>query len=186
MRHNLWGRRQRNGGESQLFGRLLNGRGSLLDGRGGVLRGRRQHTQLRAQSRYRPQIVGVRSGRQSAGIDVSHYLQDGVRFVFTAEWTEPQAIARASILRTLQLIHMRPLTAGDTLCGHIDRRGRRAEIDHKGSWTTEAGHFRQGREQVVNGEVPNFPGHWRICRRSHECLPQTVGSAVTIVAKQAW
>jgi len=40
-----------------------------------------------------PQIVGVRSGRQGAWIDVPHYLKMGVRLVFTVEWTEPQAIA---------------------------------------------------------------------------------------------
>jgi hypothetical protein len=116
-----------------------------------------------AQVRYRSQVVGVRGGRESAWVELSHCLEHGLCFVLVGEWTEPQAVAWTPILHALYLIQLRVLAAGDALVGQSDWRGRGAEIDHEGPWTTEAGRFRQRREQVVNAQVPNFPGQWRIC-----------------------
>jgi hypothetical protein len=75
------------------------------------------------------------------------------------EWTEPQSITHASILGAFNLIHMRVLTARDAIVGQADRRARCAQIDDEGPRATEAHGFRQWREQVINAQLPNFPGH---------------------------
>jgi hypothetical protein len=122
-----------------------------------------RHLRFRAQVRYRTQVVSVRGSRERAWIELSHFLENGLCFVLVGEWAEPQTVAWTPILHARYLIHLRVLAAGNALVGQRDWRGRGAEIDHEGSWTTEAGRLRQRREQVVNAQVPNFPGQWRIC-----------------------
>jgi len=74
---------------------------------------------------------------------IPNLVEDRVRFVLSGKGTEPQAIAQAAIFGSLDLIHVRRLTAGDILHGRqTDRRGRCAQVYHERSGASEAGLLR--------------------------------------------
>jgi hypothetical protein len=70
------------------------------------------------------------------------------------------------ILGALNLVHERAFATGDRL-RLTNRRGRCAQVDHEGTRAPEARRFAHRLEQVIDAQVPNFPGQWRIDRRSH-------------------
>jgi hypothetical protein len=67
---------------------------------------------------------------------------------------------------------MRVTTSGERVCGNADRRRRRTEVDDERPLTAETRRFLDWLEQIVNAQVPDLAGHWRIYRRCHKSLPK--------------
>jgi hypothetical protein len=106
------------------------------------------------------QIFGLGTRGQGTRINLAHRGKQRFRLGLGLERTEPQAVAHPPVFGTLNLIDVRAGMLRNGFHWHADGCRGCTQVDHERAGTAEARRGRQGLEQVVDRQMPDFAGQW--------------------------